>query len=202
MNRTRGFSLLEMVVAIAVFAVIATVGYASLSRVLDAQAHLELADERLRALQTAFTLLGQDLRYSGLRSVRNEFGDTEPAFFAQPFDPPAPGERLRLTASRIAPDLGGLAKPQRVAWRLVDGDLYRLTWDVLDRARDSEPRGRLVAHGVAEFEVRFLTLDTEGAVQPTLEWSGADQLPLGAEVLITLDNGHSYRRVYEISDAV
>ncbi len=192
---------MEMVIAIGIFAVIATVGYASLTRFLDIYEHLSEKNTELRDLQLAFALLERDILYAALRPVRDEYGEAEAVLIAQPFSPAIPGELLRLTASSPDNSIPSLHRLSRVAWRLDDDKLYRATWKVLDRAADSPEYVRRVLDNVASLEIRFLTFDDQGALQTAFEWSGSEQLPAGIELLLTRTDNREYRRVFEVADA-
>ena len=70
----KGFTLLEMVVAIGIFAIIATVSYTSLNQFLDTRDMLESRQDELTALQMTMTLLGRDVRFMLNRPVRDSYG--------------------------------------------------------------------------------------------------------------------------------
>ena len=76
----RGFTLLELLIAMAIFAIMAVMAYGGLKTVLATrQAVTERAAE-LRQLQQTLQLLNEDLLQALPRSIRDELGDPEPAF--------------------------------------------------------------------------------------------------------------------------
>ena len=96
----RGFTLLEMIVAISIFSIIAIVSYASLNRFLDQRDWIETKNEKLKQLQIAYLVIGQDLRRLSPRIVRDGFGDAEPLFIAMSPTDTAIGEVLRFKIGR------------------------------------------------------------------------------------------------------
>jgi len=92
----RGFTLVEMLVAIAVFATLSVAATALVSSVLTSKEQLDDVTERLRQLETARSLLKTDLIQAVTRPVRDANGAAEPYAFeaggASSLDP-----LLRLT---------------------------------------------------------------------------------------------------------
>jgi len=195
----KGFTLLEMVVAIGVFAVIAAISYGSLNRFLAAREMITDRNQTLSALQITMTLLEYDFRYAVNRPVRDGFGDDEPALIGGQDQPLGPGELVRLTVNRPDTNLAATPALQRVAWRLDDGVLKRVTWQVLDRDQDSAEYVRDLLSRVSEAEFRFLSTEAE-RLRSNTEWLGAEGLPVGVELLVTLHNGRQYRRVFELAN--
>jgi len=197
--RDRGFTLLEMVVAIGIFAIVASISYAALNNFLDARAHINERNDKNRELQTLFVLLEQDLRYAVNRSVRNEYGDFEPAMIGALDSQLAPGERLRLTTAQ--PDVQGpdTHRLTRVAWRLIDGDVSRVTWRVLDRDIDSPEYTRELMSDVQEVEFTFFEYQNDEKLATSNEWQDQDGLPAGIEVMILLEGQQAYRRVFQVA---
>jgi general secretion pathway protein J len=201
-NKSAGFTLMEMVIAIAIFGIIATVGYGSLINFLDHGESLAKHDQRLRQLQLAFGLLERDIRYLANRPVRNEYGDEEAALIANSYSPLVPGELLRLTTTVPDALVSGLSRQQRVAWRLEDGNLFRITWPVLDRAAQSEESTRMVLADVAEVELRLLRSPEKGQLEPiVLDPNEAPAIPDAIEVVLTDSGGGIYRRIIEVAGA-
>lgn len=198
-HASRAFTLLEMVIAISIFAVIAAICYSALNNFLDARAHINEENEKIRQLQRVFVLLEQDLRYAVNRPVRNEYGDLEPAFLAATDDTLAEGERLRLTTLRPAPTAAGGHQLTRVAWRLADGELFRVTWRVLDRDIDSPEYRRRLIGDVENIELSFASYDGEGGLVSSDVWAGEQMLPAGVAVTVFLKDRPAYQRVFQLA---
>lgn len=201
MRSNRGFTMLEMIVAIAIFAIIAAISYSALNNFLDARAHINSRNERLRALQTMFVLLEQDLRYAVNRTVRNEYGDVEPAFIGRADEALAAGEQLRLTTVRPAPGSAGLHQVTRVAWRLNDGELHRVAWRVLDRDIDSVEYQRRLMGNIDDFEIMYFSFDPNAELRADSEWVGDATLPAGVAVTVLPEGDAAYQRVFEVAGA-
>ncbi len=199
MRVERGFTLLEMVVAIGIFAVIAAISYGTLSQFIDNRELLAQKNEELRRLQTAMMLLELDLRYAVKRPVRDGYGDAEAALISGSSVELAPGELLRLTASQPRALSRQAQRLQRVAWRVNDGKLSRFTWEVLDRDQDSKEFERVLLDGVAEVTFSFLTYNESNQLESKTEWLEQEEIPAGIEVLITVESGIQYRRLIEMA---
>lgn len=184
--RTRGFTLLEVLVAMAIFAVISVLAYGGLVVVLDQRALAEEQADAWRELQFAVQLLGRDLQQLQPRPVRDEIGDRhEPAFQSRP------GSTYALEFTR-----GGWSNPaglpraslQRVAYRVEDGALLRVYWPVLDRTLNTEPVVTPLIEDIDALELRIL--DGQGSWHsqwppPGLSGDGAlYTLPRAVEVAI------------------
>lgn len=145
-----GFTLLELVVVLAIFAVLSVMAYGGLSSVLTARTQVAQALERTTALQKGYLRLRNDFQQLRARPVRDNFGEAQPALVA---------DRDAVEFTR-----GGWRNPlslprsslERVAYRLEEGRLLRLSWRVLDRASDSEPVELPVFEQVEEVRWRFL----------------------------------------------
>ena len=82
MSRAPGFTLLELLVAVAIFAVLGTLGYGGLRHVITLDSGLATAAARQAELGLALLVLEQDFREAAQRSVRDELGQAEPALRA------------------------------------------------------------------------------------------------------------------------
>ncbi|MGI9318528.1 MAG: type II secretion system minor pseudopilin GspJ [bacterium] len=197
LRQCRGFTFIEVMVSVGVFAVIAMICYATLSQYLKVREGLEINYRELQLMQRTLTLLERDLRYMVNRPVRSEYGDNEVAFIGDIGS--VDGELFRITVSAPDIEVPGNTRLQRIAWRLVDGALYRDSWQVLDRVQDSEPRSRLVLRGVSRIDIlHYQWTDSLGAQQLFELEPGA--LPYATELLITMDDEKNYRRIFDLAN--
>lgn len=199
MKRVGGFTLLEMVVAIGIFSIVAAISYASLNRFLDARDIISLRQAQLRSLQSAMTLMEQDMRFMVNRPVRDGFGDEEGALVSAGALELAAGEIVRLTTSQPHPSLPAASQLRRVAWRLVDGELQRVTWAVLDRDQDSQEFVRTLVRSVDLATIQYLSYDGGQSLQSDSEWTNTNTLPVGVEFELTLRDGRQFRRLFAIT---
>jgi general secretion pathway protein J len=200
-NKAGGFSLLEMVVAIAIFSVIAIVSYASLSRFLNTYETLGARDAKFREVELSFARLARDFRYSADRSVRDEYGDNQPALLVEPDQPPVSGEMMRLTVSAPDVNINSLGDLRRVAWRLEDGKLVRVQWSVLDGAVEEESISQTVLGGVDSVNVQLIFVDQQNNLKYLDTYNGTGDRPRGVEIELSLKDGRRYQRVFQLSDA-
>ena len=153
--RCFGFTLIEMLVALAVFAVIGLMSNQLLMQIIDLQELTEARGERLVETQRAIEIVRRDIQQIAHRGVRDELGDSRPGFEINRFG------LLQFTRRGWANPLGhARSELQRVAYATLDGALFRLYWPVLDRGPDSLPIRQLLLSDVTDMEV--LAVDYSG----------------------------------------
>lgn len=181
----KGFTLLELLIAMAVFAIMAVMAYAGLKTVIDTQQATRARAAQIRELQQTLQLMNEDFLQVAPRTVRDELGDAEPALRG------GPGGNTVLSLTRLKPELltrGEHNRLQRIAYQFEGGGLYRLVWNTLDRTQQSQPKCKklLEAEGI---EIRFW--DTEW----TSGWPVAGgAIPKAMEVIFQLNGLGQVRR--------
>lgn len=196
-----GFTLIEILVAIAVFAIFSVIAYSALGRTLDNADMLTERMNRLEAVQRTVRFLSDDLMQAAPRPVRDELGDGYvPAVSASA----ASNFILEVTH-------GGWGNPvglprgtlQRSAYRIEDGKLIRYHWNVLDRTFSNEPVATVLLDGVESLTLRYLP--------PIGDWSdtwppqgarggfGMRDRPRAVEFVLTLTDEGEISRLIEVA---
>jgi general secretion pathway protein J len=190
-----GFTLLEVLVAIGIFAMLSVMAYGSLASVIDSRDRVQAERQFWQTLDLAFQRLDDDLAQARVRRGRDLDGTVLPALRGQPTDTRALGPpSLELTRGGVLVWGDGLRSDlQRVAYRLADGTLTRLTWPVLDRAPPVLPLESPMLTRVEEFRVRFMNA-SGGWVDIWPIPGNNEELPKGVEITLTLKERGAYTR--------
>lgn len=201
MRPRSGFTLIEVLVALAVFGVLSVLAYMSLAQTLANSDMLTTRMDRLQSIQRTMSFLSSELLQTAPRPVRVELGQAPiPALqssFASDF-------ALQITHGGW-PNVAGTPRStlQRTAYRIEDGELVRYHWNVLDRTVNSVPIGTVMLEDVDSLTFRFLQNDGEWIDQwPPLVAQGAPPLrvlPRAVEVLLVLPDEGEVSRVIEVS---
>ena len=206
------FTLVEVLIALAITAFVSMLAYTSLSTVMTGVERLRENTDRIYEINRAFMILSRDLRQFTDRPVRDEFGEPEPAFSG--------GElaRFALSFTRTGwhnPNRHPRSNLQRVNYRLEDDGLWRDTYPVLDRMADTEPDSVLLLQGVETLQLAFLgtleELQTQAgsAALDTRNWAenwvgdgsapGAVLVPpVAVEIRLQLQEWGEMRRLYAL----
>ena len=148
-----GFTLVEVLIALAITAFVSTIAYTSLSTVITGMESTRENSERAYAINRAWMIITRDLRQFVNRPVRDVFGEAEPALQGGTV------ARFPLSLTRTGwhnPLTQPRSNLQRVNYRLEDDALWRDSYPVLDRAGDTEPVSVMLLEGVEDFQLVFL----------------------------------------------
>lgn len=195
MRPVRGFSLLEVLVAVALFALAMGLAYGGLDAVVRGRAQLQEEAQRLAALQRAVGLLERDLRAALPRSVRD--GDLRrlPALQID-------GDGLTLTRGGFNNRLAqARAELERVRWYAEGDALQRGRWRVLDRPGGERAQTDARLEGVRTIEFEALGVDGRWVARWPPPGQDLDAWPRALRVGFDLDGLGRIERVLELAEA-
>ena len=195
-----GFTLIEVLVAMAIFAVLSALAYMTLGQTLSNSEMLTERMDRLQAVQRTMSLLSTELLQAAPRSIRGDLGDTQPALisnFGAAF-------ALQLTHNGW-PNSAGVPRStqQRTAYRIEDDELVRYHWNVLDRTANNIAVATVLLDNIESLTFRFLQQNGEWTEQwpPTSGQPSSDTnlLPRAVTIVLVLPDEGELTRVVEVS---
>lgn len=198
-DRQAGFTLLELLVAIAIFGIISALALGGLNAIATQQEIGRNQILRLGDLQRTVRFLTEDFAQLNPRHVRDILGQAnEPPLIAELPD----GTLVRLSR-------GGWRNPvpmprgtlQRVQYRIDDEVLYREYWPVMDYPLDMEPRQVELIDNIEELQIEYLDDQSEWQVQwPPLraDQSEAFVYPRAVRITLTLTDWGEIVRVVDL----
>ncbi len=152
MKINRGYTLIEVMVALAVFAILAAITSQALYHAFDTRARVNQQASQLNELQLAMTLLMRDTQQMVERPVRGNEMHLFPPFVGQP-------QYVEFTR-------GGLVNPQgkerrstlkRVAYLCEGLTLVRRTWENLDSLNRKQYQDKIVLDNLKECSFAYLS---------------------------------------------
>nr|VFK21594.1 MAG: general secretion pathway protein J [Candidatus Kentron sp. LFY] len=167
-RKPAGMTLIELLIALAVFAVISTITYGAIRTATETQQRIQARSMRFGALQKTMAVIDRDVSQIVNRPIRDEYGEPLPALQASKDD----FHLMEFTRTGWQTLVGANRTPlRRIAYALDDGRLLRLVWSVLDRAEDSSPRSSVLLTGVDTVDIRYLDADDQWLSAWPLQWT-------------------------------
>ncbi|MCW5588562.1 MAG: type II secretion system minor pseudopilin GspJ [Legionellales bacterium] len=153
-QRHNGFTLIEIIIALLIFAIIASILMVVLEQSIATQEDFNHHAETLSSLQWCFYRLENDLTQVVDRPIKLSNGKIEPALSLsiQPF------LELQLTRLGVVNPLAVAKRSimQRVVYQFNHHQLWRLSFSTLDRDVNAVPNKILLLDGLDSFHLTVL----------------------------------------------
>jgi general secretion pathway protein J len=193
-RRHGGFTLIEILLALAIFGVIAVLAYRATAALTENEASLSFEAQRWRTLEALFTRFEADIRQALPRPVRAG-GGVEPAWLSLPPDN-AGNSALVFTRSGAEfadePAMAG----QRIGYRLRNHAVEIAYWPHLDNVEGAQPAVYVLADGVSAFRVEYLT--RSGAWRNRWPLPDEADVPRALRVTVELASGEVIERWFAL----
>ena len=184
-----GFTLLEVLIAIAIVALLALMGYRALAALSESESRLSIEAGKWRTLDLFFARLEADLRAAVPRAARSGMA-LEPAWLASVDGSGNGALAFSRAGAEFSLDPGSAG--QRLGYRLRDGSIEVLYWGGYDRPRNSEPTAYALLSGATQLRLSYLT--GTGLWVESWPLAGESDLPRAARVAVTLASGEQIER--------
>ncbi|MDC8015644.1 type II secretion system minor pseudopilin GspJ [Tahibacter soli] len=188
--RRRGFTLVEVLVATAVFAAMSALAWGGLNAVIRARAALVDEQQAFAQIQRAVGAFERDVQAVVARPVRGNYGEVLPALVGD-------GDSLEFTRLGYGGPNAARSALERVLYQQDGKKLRRGRYPVLDRAAGTLPVFNDVRDGVRSLRLRYL--------DPRGRWLDAwpprdvepDALPRAVELRVDVEGLGEITRLVE-----
>jgi len=194
----RGFTLIEMMIAIAIFAILSLGAYQVLQGVLRSD---EISTERgnaLKQLQRAIVFVERDFQQMNARNNRSDDELTAMPLQAGKFMFDSDDDGIAFVRSGWRNPLSQLPRSslQRVMYRIKDAHLERLSYVYLDPTIGEEPKTQLLLENVESLMFEFYHEN-----KWTETWTNKNALPDGVKMTLTLKRFGEVQRLFLLPKA-
>lgn len=194
-KKQAGFTLIEIVIALAVFAVVGTMAFTGLNGILKQQSDLQQRSDQIKSLQLGLKYLERDISQLISRPVRDQYGDRQPAFSADE------ETAMSFTYSGWR-NPAGLSRShlQRVAYEQDEQDIIRHSWNRLDGAISEDSRSVPILKDVQDVEWKFLNQGSvwEDRWPPLNVSSDAAGIPRAVSISFTVEPWGKITRIFTV----
>ncbi|CAH0532342.1 Type II secretion system protein J [Vibrio stylophorae] len=196
--RSRGFTLLEVLVVLVIFVALSLSANRILVGAQQTEIMTEQAGERLKQMQRAMLLIENDIRQMALRPHRLGTGDGARVLYH--------GNRwLESDDQGLSFVRGGVLNPAwafsrgevaRVGYRLQDEKLERMRWHYADVDTSNEPSMQVLLEGVEKLQFQFYDKG-----QWRNDWQDAQALPQALRIKLVLQDYGKIERDFLLTGA-
>ncbi len=150
--KTKGFTLLEILIALAVFAILATITSSAMYQAFNTRTKVTMQADRLSHLQLAMALIRRDTQQIVERSVHGNEFHLFPPFTGQP-------NYIEFTRGGEVNPLGNALSStlKRVAYLCRRGQLIRRSWEMLDTPNRKQFQDKLLLDNLSQCSFAYMT---------------------------------------------
>lgn len=197
--RQKGFTLLEILVAVFIIGIISVIMVRGLQIVISTKNNLERNDAQMQQLNLTMSFLAGDMHNLINRPITQANGQSVAAVLMHD------DATETLEFSR-----GGVSNPlarerstvQRDAYQLKNGELIRVTWPVLDQVSHSIPTSRTLLKNITYIKWEFLGNDNRFYTGWPATGASNQPLPKAVQVTFTIKKLGTVKRFFVVGNSI
>ena len=198
-EKNNGFTLIELLVAIMIFAIISVISYRTLDSLVTTQKIVTQAQQKWGGLSKALSKFSAAFDRAIPLPVNNGDGIILPAVYGKNKLDTKYDSQLELTLNGFSGDPHyGFSPPVRIGFRYLNGELYYVSWPVLNRVPSTVPSIYLLLNGINQFKIEYFYLDRVWRDTYPMDNSSYTKLPIGVRLYIKLDTGEEVTRQWAL----
>lgn len=201
----RGFTLLELLVALSIFAIMTAMAYSGLNSALTAETKLDDAKIRIKNIAFFFNYFDRQLKSFAKKTMQKGTAKIPAMFSGDLTQYAQEGEKKEETAEEKdkAPEPlivficmgssleGGMVK--RVGYRINKKKVELMMWPGIDIEKESKPESHLILDNVEKFAIKYLNKDK--AWQSS--WGDVDP-PRAVQVILQVAGEGEMNRIFSL----
>jgi general secretion pathway protein J len=201
MKKLKGFTLIEILIALTVFAIMASITSSTLYYAFNTRTRVNEQSERIAGLQLAISMLQQDLSQTVERAIRGNDMHLTPIFVGQ-------AEYVEFTRDGdVNPaSIEKRSTLKRIAYICTKDSLARRTWDALDPADRSKGVNKVLIRNLSDCHFGYLNQ----SLQVFPDWradavnqnQNKESLPKAVQVNLTVREQGEINLLFTIPEAL
>jgi general secretion pathway protein J len=199
MYKKNGFTLIELMIAIMIFAIISLISYRIIISLLTTKEVVNNSQNKWGEVAQVINKINNSIKNAIPLTIRDEYGVIKPAIEGKNKVENKYDSQIEITISgSIGDTIYGSNPPRRVGFRYINNKLYLVSWPVLNRVITTTPRLDVLLNNVKIFKVEYYYPNKEWRDNWPLDINSYNNLPSGLRITIELFSGEIIFRQWSI----
>jgi general secretion pathway protein J len=202
MKKNRGFTLIEIIIAIIIYSIIATISYRIVTSLIITKQVTDEEQNKWSNLSLLMSHLSNDWNKSIPLSVRDQYGNLLPPLQGKDKLVGMSDAQLEFTVNGYLPNnlfYNTVIPPKRIGYRFYNGAIYLITWPMLNRVQQTRPEITLMMDGIKSFNLEYMYPDqTWKPVWPPLTATESNVMPKSFRLKMVLKTGEEINRQWAL----